>query len=323
MRLFWSTALLIALAAPVHARSVAIELVAEAPVTGVFYALEEIARVEAEDPELARRVAARRIGRAPRVGQSHGVSRSDVAARVLHAFPELRGRIEWRGSALVQVRGLGQTLLVEDYVAQAQAALEAWLAPRFAQYRLEPVAARAPVSLPLGAVTVRPRLDSKIVPRRRMSVWLDFYVDAVHYRSLPVWFALSASRPGFVARHDLSAGIRPAPDTLRAAMVPVSGRCERLADETLVGGNVRLLAAVQQGRPLCAENLAPRPAVARGEQLVITARSGPIEVQALATALEDGRPGQTIDVRRGARGKRFAVEVTGVNAARVEGDSYE
>lgn len=305
------------------AQSLVLELREEAQVGGVYFTVGDIARVQADDVALAERVRAQRVGRAPRIGQTLGVTQIEVGTRVARAFPQMRDELTWQGPRLVRVRGAGQTLLPEDYMPTAESFLNEWLGERYPGYALESLASRTPVSLPFGEVDVTARLPASAATRKRMSVWLDFSVEGQHYRSLPVWFAVEASGPGFIAAANLAAGAAPTSDLVRSATVVITDNCDSLADANQLDGDHRLQRPVLAGQALCAENLEQLPAVARGAELLVTASSGPVVVSTVATALEDGEPGQIIDVRRNRRGVRFAVEVTGMNQARVIGDHDE
>jgi flagella basal body P-ring formation protein FlgA len=275
--------------------------------------------VRADEAVTAERLRAQRIGRAPRIGQTLGITRLALRSRLARAAAELDAELDWRGPIVARVRATGQVLPPDEYVPVADAFLRQYLAERVAQHRVEPLATRTPLKLPFGAVDLRARLPAAATVRKRMSVWLDAYVDGNHYRSVPVWFAVDARAPGFVAAMDLDAGSTPGDAMVRPATIALTGQCQALADGARFDGEFRLRRPVAAGQPVCAEDLDVLPAVVRGDEVLVTARSGPVEVSAVAVALEDGEPGQAIDVRRDRRGERFEVVVTGVKQARVEG----
>jgi len=86
------------------------------------------------------------------------------------------------------------------------------------------------------------------------------------------------------------------------------GRFYRTADE--VNGQIAKR-HLSPGEPLGAHNLDMPKAVKRGDDVVISATSGPIAVKMPAVALSDGRVGQNISVRNTASQRIIRVTITG------------
>jgi flagella basal body P-ring formation protein FlgA len=72
------------------------------------------------------------------------------------------------------------------------------------------------------------------------------------------------------------------------------------------------------GRPLPRRMLESVPDVLRGENLTLTVRSGGVAVSAAAEALEDGRIGQTLQLRLTETGRRMNARLTSKGQAEVE-----
>lgn len=287
----------------------------------LYYTLGEIARLDSSDSELLGRLRALRIGRSPRVGYTSDVTRSAISARIERAFPGLHRSTRWSGPSRIVVRSVGREFELDRWEALARAHLAAWLHARSPAFELWPLDSKASVKLPAGEVEVAPRLQAGAPLRKRMGVWLDFRVDGQHYTTAPLWFGVSVTSEVLVAARDLALGTVLSPDDVVLRVAEVAGAPGTPVESLQVIRGQRVSHPLAAGEILVLEAIEPAPAIARGERLVVTARAGPVRIEAMALALEDGREGESIRVRNPDGRARYEVVVTGRRRATAGGTS--
>lgn len=138
-----------------------------------------------------------------------------------------------------------------------------------------------------------------------MAVWVDIRQGGQLRRSVLVPVQVRAWQKAWVAERDLAAGAKLTSDLLRVDEVDVAaGGQAAWAGEP--EGRV-LRSAVLAGHYLGASQIAAPRAVSRGERVELMHRLGAVQVLAGANALQDGDPGQHIQVRvDGAQGAVLA-----------------
>lgn len=131
----------------------------------------------------------------------------------------------------------------------------------------------------------------------RVSIWVDVKQAGVSKRTVLVPVIVHAWQDGLIALRDLPAGTRLDPDHVRPAEVDIAAGGSAAWQGEAAGQllSTRVLAGHYIGT---AQITSPR-AVSRGESIQLVHRLGAVEVVANARALQDGDPGQHIQVRPG------------------------
>lgn len=285
------------------------------------YSLGDIAAVAADEAGLAARLAGVRIGRTPRAGVVAQVERADVAARIERVLPGRSASVHWSGADRTRVRSLEQPYVSARYVAAARDAIHDWLAARFDRFSTEPAGDYRDLRLPLGAVRLEAGLAPNAKVGKRLCVWVDLFVDNVRYRTLPVWFAVSAQAPVWVLDRPLRAGATVVPAMLRAARRDIAGLgAEPVADVAHLRGQ-RLTRDVAADTVLTGALLEPVPDVVRGQRVEVRAGAAGVTLTVAARALADGNRGDPIRVERLDGNASYRVRVVAAGVAVVEGDS--
>ncbi len=183
---------------------VRIDLHSSAALAGTHYTLGDVADVDAADAGLRQRLVALTIGAVPRQGYTETISRSQI-----EAFVRQQVRLadtEWNGASEVRIHGQGQHIAAEELADIAARTLGAALEAQSVAIDLQPVGHRDGFNVPAGILAVEARLPAQQALAKRMSVLVDVRVDGQIYTTIPIWFAVRATRQALVARVALRPG---------------------------------------------------------------------------------------------------------------------
>lgn len=169
----------------------------------------------------------------------------------------------------------------------------------------------ADLTPPPGVLTLRARQPSAATLARRMVVNVDIAVDGRHWRSVPVWFAVKAWRPVWVAQVPMAAGKpvdrelfvveRREVAALPTPPVPAAQGLQRL----------QLRGALAAGDVLRAAQVERRHAVQRNQAVQVRVTADHLELQMRGVALADARIGEPVRVLNPTSRQIFAARVVG------------
>ena len=229
-------------------------------------------------------------------GSPRTLMQAQLADRLRMYRPVAGVRVQWSGSAQVDVERAPQTLAAQDFDDVARPALDAWLARRSESHAIELSPSMAQVIVPTGRVVLAVRPLSRLaVPEARTTVWVDVSVNGHFQRSVNVDYVVQAFKTGWVAVDKLDRG--QALDALRVRQAQVDVARVNGLLWTDVPDGVRLRRGVRADEPLTTLDVEVKPWVARGEHVEIFSRVGDLSVEAQGEALQDGHAGQDVLVR--------------------------
>ncbi len=296
---------------------IVLNLHSQAVVSGTNYTLGEVASVMTGSntrPELEKIP----LGLSPRLGYSETVTRAQIVKFIESHYPELRGRIAWRGSRAVAVRGRGMRYDKQNLIAAAHDFLYAHLAPGFERLELTPVGKLDDLYYPAGALVVVQRVNAA-GRLKRICVWLDASVDGAHYRTIPVWFGVRAYKTVWVAKTDLAARQRLTPQDVVAEQRDIAG----IPGAILAGfepvQSVWVKRPAMAGSVLLAENVEEIPPVRRAQAVRVKVISGKVELETRGVALQDGKIGQRVQIARQDNAETFFARVQGEGTVLIDG----
>lgn len=300
--------------------------------------LGDIAVMSTPDLQVLKRLMAMPLGPAPRAGEKAQLSRTEL----MHWIHQRTGlkpqQVVWDGAQAAELHRASTLITGGQFASTAAESLRAWLAVHSSRADISVTAVPRDVAVPLGQSVLKPRpLAQKAPLARRMVVWVDVWVEDRFVRTVPVGFEVAAYGPAYVATGDMPVGarlneqalsVREVELTGRAAPVlapdgPAAGHATSPATSPATGsaaGNARAPVPAEPGqlrRPVPAGAALTRldvespPAVARGDWVALRVRSGAIELEERAQALQNGRIGQTVNVKPS--------KATGAILARVVG----
>ena len=259
--------------------------------------LGDVAHIYTRDLQTIQRLAALPLGQAPVAG-GEAIVRRDVIARWVRSQLGIgRDQLQWSGPEETHVRRQAQEVPAARIEQAAQAALNEWLQPRASRYGTEVLALARDLQLPAGQVELKARpLAANGEPTPRMVVWMDVAVDGRFVRAVPVSFNVEAYREAWVAPAGVARGVPLAPGMVERREVDATSRSVA-ALPSEIAGNWSTTKAIKEGEPLTARNVAPAPLVARGEWVALHLKSGLVQLEGRAQALQDGQLGQVVQVR--------------------------
>lgn len=285
-----------------------LELLAEATVPGTVYRLGDVARSAGQGCAASE---ALELGRTPRPGYWAHVTRQQIAARLEREWPGARRALHWRGADTVRVAPLGEAVAGARVARVAEAALRSELVARYARVEIAPVDAPDELLVPAGRVVLRAADLAGVTPSRRLAVWVDVEVDGRHYRSVPVWFGVSAWSRALAVVRDLESHHVLEPGDLGETVVDVAVLGHPPVVDPALATGQRLRRPLAEGDVLLAAHVEPAPMVQRGTLVDVFARSGHVVLRAKGQAQSDGDLDQRILVTNPKNGERYAAIVVG------------
>jgi flagellar basal body P-ring formation protein FlgA len=261
------------------------------------------------------------LGQAPRAGTSIAISRETLMRWVgARLGPADDTRVTWRGAVEVTVRSVTHELSGFSIEQTARASLTEWLKQRASRFSAEAIVAPRDLLIPPGQAQLRVRpLPSGDLIAARQRVWVDAFVDGEFVRAVPVDFSVAAYRPAWVAPQGLARGVPVAAQSLERREIDVAAVGRKILPAELPSlGDLRSRRAVAPGVAVESMDIEPVPAVTRGEQVTVLARSGDMELEARAEALQDGQVGQTVRVRTASGTAPVVAQVVSAGRVRVQ-----
>jgi flagella basal body P-ring formation protein FlgA len=292
-------------------------------VSGESYRLNDIANIESGSQHEQNILENMIIGISPRVGYLERVSRTDITARVETKIPGVFKRIEWSGAKSVVINRESRIYQSSKYIELARSAIDSYLSKRCKDYSIKIVGEYRDVKLPYGDLHISTKVHSNGIIRKRMSVWLDIFVDNESYRSMLVWFSVDAYDNAWVIKDNLPAGYIIDESELRMQPVNLTESNSRVlsVEKPILG--MRLKLPVESGRVLTEDLIEPVPAVFSGQRVQVHATLRAIRVKTVAVALEDGDVGDWIHVRKPGENEKYIAQIVGSGKVAVGNKRYE
>lgn len=303
--------------APRARAPVRIELRASVEVTRSRVSLGDVAILTGKDPEALRRLAGLSLGNAPRPGEAARLDRAELTRWIRARTGMEASDIEWAGPRISELRATVRGVSGDAIAARAAESVRAELSREGRRVELRPAQQPRDVTVPAGAVElkVRPLPRTAVVPKR-LSAWVDVWVDGRFVRTVPVSFEVAAFGPAYVAAKDQPAGEVLDASALEVREVDWSGRpAPPVAPAT--AGPMRLRRPLSAGEAVTRAQVEPAPLVTRGGWATLRATQGTVMLESRVEVLQDGRAGQSVQVKAsGAQGAILA-RVTGPGAVEV------
>jgi len=284
----------------------------KAEVRGGEVTLGEIAHVEADTEDEAKRVKRVTLISAPRPGESFSISRAHVETM-----------LEREGIDLKSVRIKGQSVLVKRSCQRVKAerlisAIKEFLkdgASSSARVNLIPMTPIRDLFVPEGRVSISVRSISDDPLRGWFRV--KVMVEGKVVEELSIFARVRVERDVVTAVKPIRAGQRISADMvkLERVMLGPDGRdaFEKVAD---VLGRITSR-SIGKGEFIRRSDLRLPVIVRRGDVVMIVARCGMIKVTTRGKAVEDGRLGDVIEVENLNSKRRIHAEVTGPGVVMV------
>ena len=285
---------------------VRIELSANVGVARADVSLGDIASVRSTDFQAIKRLVALPLGPAPRTGESTQLSRAELLRWIQLRTGLDPRQIQWEGVGVTHLHRDSSEIQGAQLTEVATERLRGWLDGHSTRAEVVETAAQRDIAVPLGQRTLRARpIPAEAPLARRMVVWVDVWVEDQFVRTVPVGFEVTAYGQAYVAAGDMPAGARFDPLALKVREVELTGRpapplappfAPRVAAAD-PGDARQMRRPVAAGQVLTRLDVESQPAVTRGDWVALSVRSGSIEMESRVEALQNGRVGQTVNVK--------------------------
>lgn len=193
----------------------------------------------------------------------------------------------------------------------AESALEAALRaahPQVTSWNLEPI-----VGAKQGAVLEHSAAVQADVLKvgKRSALRLKWRNSNGKAAQATLWFAVSGMQSVIVASAALRAGAAlESQSAMLAERDVMSLDCKAVIDLSALVG-MRTRRTLHEGDAICASMIEPRPAVGRGEEVLVRSVAGPVTVVARGIAEQDGAVGQRLRVRNPDSRQIYIAAVSG------------
>jgi len=283
-------------------------LASKVTVEGTLYRLRDVADLGSGD---CASVGALELGKAPRPGYWAHITRQQIAARMEREWPGSRQDVRWSGSEVVRVTTAGESFDGATLLKVAEHSLREALQPHYARVELAPVKEPRDLILPIGRVELKAVTQADTVPAKRMAVWVDIEIDAEHYRSIPVWYSVSAWASVISVNRDLGHHHLLEMADLSEVTVDVAGLGGLPVTDPAELTGQRLVRPLFEGDVLLEKHVEPAPLVQRGSVVDVFAKSGRVVLRSKGVALSDGELSERIVISNPKSGEHYAAVVVG------------
>lgn len=245
------------------------------------------------------------------------LTRAMLARRLLLARPELKGKINWQGATSVVVHPASSAETDTQLNFVADAALRTYLAGRGYAFSIQPVTSDTRPMLPPGEFTFRAQALNERPLRKRMAVAVDAVRNGKTYRTIPVWFMVSATTDVLVA----VANLTPHQALSHILFEQQSVDIATLAHTPVAPSNnlqqMRVRRSVARGSVLLASDVEHAPPIARNQDVALKVVAGSVTIETQATALSDATIGKSVRVKNSRSGEEFVANVVAPGMAEV------
>lgn len=248
------------------------------------------------------------LGAAPRSG-SVVLSRSQIERWMKNHAGGSQPMLHWSGADQVEVSVAQQKVAGVKIADTARAALQEWLAGKVERSDISDVDDTRDTLVAPGKLRLSARMPTDDMPRKRMLVWVDIWVDDAFVRVVPISFVVQAYKTAYVARQDVRVGRVVQDDEFDSRQIDVT---ESTAPVAVLNNAAawRMKHAVARGAVLLKNQVEEAPAVARGEAATLRSQVGVLMLESKVEVLQDGYPGQMVKVRLPAASGPVLARVT-------------
>ncbi len=278
--------------------------------------LRDVADIKTSDLGLQSQLANLALVKSPRVGYTKEISRMQIQSRIRENLNVDPKRLVWKGADGVRVEIASQKLASPRLLEKAKGFLHAQLNNNSREVRAKTSRIKQDFSLPLGEITLVPRMNSEFISKK-MCVWVDVFIDNNFYRSVPVWFDMEVLEDVYVAKFGYRERDVVRPENFKLVRTDVTKISGQHVKSESFKKSVLLLKNLSQGEVLLSRNIKNVPAVIEGKILDLEVSEGSVRLRLKAIAERDAEIGEILKVKV-VNGTEFVkARVVGKHVARV------
>jgi flagella basal body P-ring formation protein FlgA len=283
----------------------------------------DVADLSSEDPAFAQMLARAEIVSLVRVAGDLTVTRAQLSEAARRAGADL-ALARWRGPEVTFVAVGTLRLGSDDAAALARRKLESALgaaaetaAIRFLRVEGEIAACPGRRKSGFTAAVRGTRLAGEV------GVEVAAMSDDTAVGSAFVYFEVRRRGPVLIARREIAAGVVVREQDLAVEERELANVPDGSFDRLDLAAGLVAARRVPIGTPVGAFDVRPRPVVLRGQDVLLRFAEGPLLVTARARALQDGAPGERIEVLHGAARKAVLARVVDTGVVEVSSRNPE
>jgi len=299
-----------------YAANIVVSIKAETTVDRQLYTLGDIAIIS--HGKFANKLKQLPMGRGSRPGYFVDVPIENIKAKVYKDLPRLFSNIVWRGSEQVRVQSIGEKLNATMIENLAHEKLHQWLVERYVQFDLQLVQGLKDSVVPKGDITFAVKLPKLDKAHKRMSVWVDAYLDGEQYQTYRLWFKVAAQQMAYMAIRDIARNTSASENIVTLEMIDVTSIKGVPVTRAEQFDSARLVKPLKGGEFLTVGLLQDIPFVSKGERVKVYARAGNVGIETIAVALRDGNSEERISVVNPATQGRYTATVVAPGRVKVD-----
>lgn len=282
--------------------------------------LSDLAKVSGPDETLNEKVRKLSFAKVPRLDGPISFSRREIERRIRQSVPAADAQVSLQGADEVHVELKTQLLDRSELEAVARQQLDTLLqAHAQGAYSAIVDDDQQRYELPMGIVrlTAQPAFRSQLA--KRIAIWVDIYVDQRHVKTIPVPFRISVPGPVYRLKRAVSAGDIVTQKDVAVAQVDLAALPSAAWSANKTSSGWKATRSLPVSAIVLRNDLVARSAVSRGDVVRIILNSPGVVIERAGQALQDGEPGQVIDIVPEGASQRMKARVARSGVVIVEG----
>lgn len=207
------------------------------------------------------------------------------------------------------------------YVEVAATALKQWLGTHYQEYEIQLEGDYPALAVPIGPVNFITQMGAVTRASTRMAVNVNILIDEHKVRAVPVWFKVAAYQQAMLLNRDVARLSELTPDVVSRQRLDVARLMAAPVLDLAELTSLRTRTPMKAGQVITRDRMEFAPDVSKGDAVTVSARSGAIELQTRAVAMDDGATGDWIRVTDPKSESGYRVRIIGKKRAISEGGS--
>lgn len=270
-----------------------------ASVKGHLIELRDVVDLGVTKKNMPEKLLSLPVGKTPRNKYGSYILLKNVKSAVERSFPDVFRNAVWSGADKVKINTIKIKIDSYKYLNMASDHIVGKISNQGVVGLSVAVDGKyKDIEVPEGEVVLAPKSMSDTYLSKRICVWIDVFVDAEHYKSLPVWFVVEASSEVLTAKSDVNKTDVLTIKQFDIKELDVTNLSSAPATLNDLHGKWRVKRKLKSGEVLTKELLEIAPDVFKGQIVKVRAKVGNVSLETLATAMEDGSVGSRVKVNK-------------------------
>lgn len=256
------------------------------------------------------------VGVPPRPGQTKVITMNELRRVVSRLAPDIEERIEWSGSPALDIHVNSQMLDGKFIEQMASRRLQQWLDEKQIPGEVRVVTDLQSLRVPVGELSLTPRMSPAAQLRKRMPIWIDVLVDQRFHQTVTIWFSVTAEVNALVTIAAVEKGVPLTESMVRSAVVDIAQLAAPPISTTQMAG-LRTRRGMEVGTVLTESDVETIPAVVAGAQVTVVVQEGLVALSLVGVAEADADLNENLNVRNPSSGQSYSATVVAPKTVRV------